>query len=151
MSGSATQWTAACRDSPSFRISKSLSKLMPIALVMSSIHLILCHLLLLPSIFPSTRADSSESAFCIRWPKYWSFSINPSNEFSGLISFRIDWLYLLAVQGALKNPPAPQFESINTSGLSLLYGLTLTTIHDYWKKHSFDYTNLCSHSDVSAF
>ena len=117
---------------------------MPIALVMSSNHLILCHLLLLPSIFPSIRANSSESAFCIRWPKYWSFSINPSNEYSGLISFRIDWLNLLAVQGALKNPPAPQFESISTLGLSHLYGLTLTTIRDYWKKHSFDYTNFVS-------
>ena len=99
-------------------------KLMPIALVMSSNHLILCHLLLLPSIFPSIRANSSELAFCIRWPKYWSFSINPSNEYSGLISFRIDWLNLLAVQGAVKNPPAPQFKSIDSLVLSLLYDPT---------------------------
>ena len=83
---------------------RSLLRLMTIKLVMPSNHLILCcPLLLLPSIFPSIRVFSNESALCIRWPKYWSFSISPSNEYSGLISFRIDWLDLLAVQGTLKS------------------------------------------------
>ena len=102
----ATPWTAACQASLSFTISLSLLKLMSIESVILSNHLILCHpLLLLPSIFPSTRVFSSESALLIRWPKYWSFSfsISPSNEYSGLISFRIDWHDLLAVQGTLKS------------------------------------------------
>ena len=92
-------------------------------------------------------------ALHIRWPKYWSFSysISPSNEYSGLISFRIDWLDLFAVQGTLKeSPPAPQFESINSSVLSLLYGPTLTSIHDYWKNYSFAYMDLYQQSDVSV-
>ena len=94
-----------------------------------------------PSIFPSIRVFSNESTLHIRRPKYWSFSfsISPCNEYSGLISFRMDWLDLLAVQGTLKTLPASQFKSINFSALSLLYGPTLTSIHDYWKKkHSFD-------------
>ena len=95
-------------------------------------------LLLLPSIFPSIRVFSNESALCIRWPKYWSFSFSPSNEYLGLISFRIDCFDLLAVQGTFRSPPAPQFKSINSLVLSLLYGPTLTSIHDYWKNHSFD-------------
>ena len=101
---SATPWTAACQASLSFTISWSLLKLMSIKLVMPANHLILCHpLLLLPSVFPSIRVFSSELALHIRWPKYWSFSfsISPSNEYSGLISFRMDWLDLLAVQGTL--------------------------------------------------
>jgi len=83
---------------------------------------------------------SSESVLCIRWPKYWSFSfsISPSNEYAGLISFRMDWLDLLAVQGTLKSSPTPQFKSIDSSVLSFLYSPTLTSIHDYWKNHSFD-------------
>ena len=90
--------------SPSFTVSWSLLKLMSIASVMPSNYLILCFpLLLLPSIFPSIRVFSSESVLCSRWPKYWSFSISPSNEYSGLISFAMDWLDLLAVQGALKS------------------------------------------------
>ena len=98
-------WTAACQASLSFTISWSLLKLMSIQSVMLCNHLILCHPLLLPSVFPSIRIFSSESALCIRWPKYWSFSFNtrPSNEYSWLISFGIDWFDLLAVQGALKN------------------------------------------------
>ena len=84
-------------------ISRSLLKLMSIESVMLSTHLILCHHLLLPSIFPSIRVFSKESALCIRWPKYWGFSISPSNEYSGLISFRIAWFDLLAVQGTLKS------------------------------------------------
>ena len=102
MSDSATSRTAACQDSLSITNCCSLLKLISIKLVMPSNHLILCRpLLLLPSIFPSIRVFSKESFLCIRWPKYWSFSfsISPSNEHSGLISFRMDWLDLLAVQG----------------------------------------------------
>ena len=101
-----TPWTAACQASLSINNSQSLLKLMSIKSVMSSNHLILCHLLLLlPSIFPRIRDFSNELVFCIRWPKYWSFSfsISPYSEYSGLISFRIDWLDLLAVQGTLKS------------------------------------------------
>ena len=106
MSDSAIPWTIACQASLSITNSQSLPKLMSIESVMPSNHLILCHpLLLLPSIFPNIRAFSNESALRIRWPKYWSFSfsISPSNECSGLISFRMDWLGLLAVQGTLKS------------------------------------------------
>ena len=102
----ATPWTAAHQASLSVTNLQSLLKLMSIELVMPSNHLILCHpLLLLPSIFPSIRVFSCESVLCIRWPKCWSFSfsISPSNEYSGLISFRLDWLDLLAVQGTLKS------------------------------------------------
>ena len=100
----ATPWTAACQASLSFTISWSLLKLMSIESVMPSNHLILCcPLLLLPSVFSSFRVFSNESALCIRWPKYQSFSIRPCNEYSGLISFRIDWFDLLAVQGTLKS------------------------------------------------
>ena len=101
---SATQWTAALQASLSSTISWSLLKLISIESVITSNHLILCHsLLLLPSIFPSIRVFSNESALHIRWPKHWSFSISPSNEYSGLISFRMDWLDLLAIQGTLKS------------------------------------------------
>ena len=102
----ATPWTAECQASLSITNSQSLLKLMSIESVMPSNRLILCHpLLLLPSTFPSSRVFSNESALCIRWPKYWSFSLNisPSNEHSGLISFRMDWLDLLAVQGTLRS------------------------------------------------
>ena len=102
----ATPWTAACQASLPITNSRSLLKLMSIESMMPSNHLILCHpLFLLPSIFPSIRVFSNKSALCIRWPKYWSFSFNisPYNEYSGLISFRMDWLDLLAVQGTLKS------------------------------------------------
>ena len=101
----ATPWTVACRASLSFMISWSLLRFTSSESVMPCNHLILCHPLLLPSIFPSTGVFSSELALCIRWPKYqsFSFSITSSSEYSGLISFRIDWFDLLAVQGALKN------------------------------------------------
>ena len=102
----ATPWTAERQPSLSFTISRNLFKLMSIEWVMPSNHVILCHpLLLLPSIFPSIRVFSNELALCIRWPKYWSFSfsISLSNEYSGVISFMIDWLDLLAVQGTLKS------------------------------------------------
>ena len=93
-------------------------------------HLILCLLLLLPSIFPNIRVFSNESVFPIRWPKYWSFSfgISLSNEYSGLFSFRMDWFDFLAVQGTLKSSPTPQFKSINSSPLNCLYGPTLMCI-----------------------
>ena len=105
VSDSVTPWTAAHQASLSFIISWNLLKLMSIDLVMSSNHLILCHPLLLPSIFLSIKVFSNESVLHIRWPKYWSFSfsISPSNEYPGLISFRMDWFDLLAVQGTLKN------------------------------------------------
>ena len=110
---------------------------MSIELVMSSNHLILCRLLLLlPSILASIRVFSNESALRIRWPKDWSFSfsINPSNEYSGLISFRRDWFDLLAVQPTLKSLPKPQLKSISSLELSLLYSPTLTSIHDFTGK-----------------
>ena len=101
----ATLWTAARQASLSFTISQSLLKLMSIESMMPCNHLIpCCPLLLLPSVFPSVRVFSNESAFHIRWPKYWSVSISSSNEYSGLISFRIDWFDLLAVQVTLKSP-----------------------------------------------
>ena len=103
---SVTPWTAAHQASLSITSSRSLPKLMSIESVMISSHLILCHpLLLLPSVFPSITVFSSEPVLCIRWPKYWSFSfsISPSNEYSGLISFRMDWVDILAVQGTLKS------------------------------------------------
>ena len=122
--------------------SQSLLKLMSIESVMPSNHLILCHpLLLLPSIFPSIRVFSNESVLHIKWTKYWSFSfsISPFNKYSRLISFRMDWLDLLAVQGTLKSLlQHHKFKSINSSVLSFLYSPTLTSIHDKWKNHSFD-------------
>ena len=130
----ATPWTAACQASPSITNSCSLPKPISIESVMPSNHLILCRpLLLLPSIIPSIKVFSNESALHIRWPKYWSFSfsISPSSEHSGLISFRMDWFDLLAVQEFF---PTPQFKSINSLELSFLYSPTLTPIHDYWKK-----------------
>ena len=130
-----TPWTAAYQASLSITNSRSLPKLMCIQSVMPSSHLILCHpLLLLPSIFPSIKVFSNESVLCIRWPKCWSFSfsISPSNEYSGLISFRMDWLDHLAVQGTQESSPTPQFKSINSLALSFLYGPTLTSIYDYW-------------------
>ena len=120
----------------------SLLKLMSIESVMPSNHLILYHpLILLPSIFPNIRVFSNESVLHIRWPKNWSFSfcISPFNEYSGLISFRMDRLDLLAVQGPLKkSSPTPQFKSINSSALSLLHSPTLTSIHDYWINHGLN-------------
>ena len=119
-------------------ISQNLLKFKPIELVMLSNHLLLSYpLLLLPSVFPSIRVFSSESALYIRWPNYWAFriSISSSNEYLELISFRIDWFDLLTVQGTLKS--LLQHHSLKASiflALSLLYGPTLTSIHGYWKK-----------------
>ena len=136
-------------------MSQSLLKLMSIESMMPSNHLILCcSPLLLPSIFPSIRVFSNESTLHIRWPKYWSFSvsISPSNEYSGLISFRIDWFDLLAVQGTLKS--LLQYDSLKTSILQCTAFFVVQpfkSIHDYWKNHSFDYRDLGQQSDVSAF
>ena len=147
----ATPRTAACQIFQSLTNSRSLLKLKS---VMPSNHLVLCHPLLLPSVFPAFRVLSSESVLRIRWPKYWSFSfsfsISPSSEYSVLISFRIDW-FDLPVQGTLESSPTPQFQSINSSAPRLPYGPALTSIHDYWKNHcfennvsTFDFTQLCA-------
>ena len=117
----ATPWTAARQASLSITNSRSSPKLMSIESVIPSNHLILCcPLLLLPSNLPSIKVFSNELAFLIRWPKYWSFRLNisPSNEHPGLISFRMDWLHLLAVQGTQESSPTPQFKSINSSHLA---------------------------------
>ena len=135
----AMPWTAAHQASLSITNSRSLSKLMSIESVMPFNHLILCHpLLLLPSILLSIRIFSNESALHIRWPKYWSLSFNicPSNEYSGQISFRMDWWSPCSPRDSQKSFPTPQFKSTNSSALSLLYSPTLTPIHDYI--HSFD-------------
>ena len=129
-------WIAAGQASLSITFSRSSLKLTSIRSVMPSSHLILCRpLLLLPPLPPSIRVFSSESTLRMRWPKYWSFSfsINPSKEHPGLISFRMDWLDLLAVQGTQESSPTPQFQSVNSSELSFLHSPTLTSIHDYWK------------------
>ena len=136
-----TPLTVVCQAPLSPTISQSLLKFMSIELVMLSKHLILYHpLLLLPSIFPSIRVFSNESVLHIRWPKSWifSFSIISSNEDSGLISFRIDWFDLLAVQGTLKS--LLQHHSSKPLNLwhSAFFMVQLTSIHDYWKNHNFD-------------
>ena len=136
-----TLWTAARQASLSITNSWSLLKLMSIELVMPSNHLILCHpLLLRPTIFSNIKVFSKESVLLIRWPKYWSFSfsISPSNEYSGLISFRMDWLDLLAVQGSHKSPLQHHSTKASILQLSFLYSPTFTSTHDYWKNHSFD-------------
>ena len=117
-----------------------LLKLMSIELVMLFNHRnICCSILFLPSFFSRIRVFPNELAPRFRWPKYWSFSFSTASEYSGLISFRIAWFDLLVVQGTLQeSPPAPELESISSSMLSLLYSPTLTSIHDYWKNHSFD-------------
>ena len=145
---------AARQASLSITNSWSLLKLMSIDMVMPSNHLILCHpLLLLPSIFPSIGVFSNESVLHIWWPKYWSFSfsISPSNQYSKLISLGIDWFNLCSPRDCQESSPTSQFKSTNSSALSHLYGPTLTSIHEYWKNHSFDYMDLCWQSNVSAF
>ena len=134
-----TPWTAACQASLSITNTQSLLKLMSIKSVMPLNHLILCHALLLPSIFPSIRVFSNESVLGIMCANYWSFSfsISPSNEYSRLIFCKMDWLDLLEIQGTLKSI-RQQFFSINSSALSVRYSPTLTYILDYWKNHSFD-------------
>ena len=149
VSNSAIPWTAALLSSLSITNSWRLLKLMSIKSVMPSNHLILYRpLLFLPSIFPSIRVFSNESVLHIRWPKYWhfSFSISPSNEYSGLISFRIDRLDLLAVQGTLK-----RLLQHHTSKASILLHSAFFIVHDYWKNCSIDETDLFQQNDVSGF
>ena len=145
--------SAACQASLSITNSWHLHKLMSIKSVIPSNHLILCHpLLLLPPIFPSIRVFSNESVLCIRWPKYWSFSFSASNEYSGLISFRMDWLDLLAVLGTLKS--LLQHHSSKASILQHSAFFIVQLSHPYMttgKNYSFDYTDLCQESNVSAF
>ena len=126
---------------------------MSIELMMPFNHLLLCRpLLFLPSTFPSIRVFSNQSALCFKWPKYWSFSFSPSNECSGLISFRIDWFDLLAVQGTLKS--LLQHHSLKASILwcSAFFMVQLSHLYITTEKnHSFDYMDLCQQTDVSAF
>ena len=134
--------------------SRSLLKLISVKSVMPSNHLILCHpFLLAPSIFPSIKVFSSESAIPIRWPQYWSFSFNiiPSNEYSRMISFRIDWLTYLLSKGLSRVFSNTAVQKHQFFGTQLSYSSTLTSIHDYWKNHSFDWMDLCPSSNVSAF
>ena len=133
-------WAVAHQASLSFTMSWSLPKFKSIKSVVPSNHLILCwHLFLPPSNFPSIRVSSNESALRIRWPKCWSFSlsISPSNEYSGLISFRIDWFDLLAVQGTLKSLLQHHSSKASILRHSAFFMATLTSIHDYWKKQLF--------------
>ena len=138
----ATLWTAACQACLSITNSQSLPKLMSIEWVMPSNHLILhCPLLLLPSIFPSIRVFSKESALCIRWPKYWSFSFqHQSFQWTPRTDFLYDGLVgcPCSPRDSQESSPTPQFKSINSSALSFLYSPTLTSIHNYWKNHSLD-------------
>ena len=139
----ATPWTAAHQAFLSITNSLSLLKLMSIESVMPSKHLILCHsLLLLPSIFPSIRGFSHESVLHMRWPKYWSFSLSiiPSKEHPGLVSFRMDWLDLLAVQGTLKSLLQHHSSKASILWPSAFFTVQLShsSIHDYWKNHSLD-------------
>ena len=132
ISDSATPWTAACQASLSITNARSLLKLMPIESVMPSNHLILCRPLLLPpSIFPSIRVFSNESVLRVRWPKCWSFSfsISPSNEYSGLISFRMDWLDLLAVQGTLKSLLQHHSSETDSTGMNQI--MVISTWADF--------------------
>ena len=140
-----TPWTATHQVPLYSTISWSLLQFMSIELVMLSNHLILCcPLLLLPSILPSMRVFTNESALCIRWPKYWSFSISPSNEYSGLISFRIDWFDLLSVQGTLKSLLQHHSSKALIFQCSAFYMVLLSHVFmATGKKHSFDYADLC--------
>ena len=137
----ATPWTTARQASLSITNSWTLLKLRSIESVMPSNHLTLCHpLLLLPSIFPSIRDFSNKLALCIRWPKYWSFSfsISPSNEYSGLISFRIDWFNFLAVQRTLKSLLQLHSSKASILWCSAFFMVQLSSMHDCFKNHSFD-------------
>ena len=149
----ATPWTAARQASLSITNSWNLLKLMSIESVMPYNHPVLCRpFLLLPSIFFSIRVFSNQSAPCIRWPKYqsFSFSLSPSIEYSGLISFRIDWFDLLTVQGTLKSL-LQHHSSKATIHHAAFFMVQLTSLHDYWENHNFDYTDLCRQSNVSIF
>ena len=146
-----TPWTRARQALLSSTASHSCVNFMLVASQTLSSHLILCRpLLLLPSHFPSIKVFSKESSLLMRWPKYWSlsFRICPSNEHSGLISFRID-RFVLAVQGTLKSL-LQHNKGINSSAVCFLCGPALTSIHRYWRNHSFDYGYLCRQGDVSG-
>ena len=148
-----TPSTATCQSSLSITNYQSLLKLMSIKLVIPTNHLILCHpLLLLTSIFLSIRVFSSESVLRIRWPKYgsFSFSISPSNEHSGLISFRMNW-FDLAVQGTLKSLLQHHSSKASILRCSAFFIVLLTSIQDYWKNHGFDQMGICWQSNVSSF
>ena len=144
-----TPWTTAHQASLSFTVFLSLLKLVSIESVMPSNHLIL-----FPPFLPVLNLPQHQGLFqwvgsLHRWPKYWSFCISPSNEYSGLVSFKIDWFDLL--RDSRESSPALHCESINFLVLSLLYSPTLTSVHDYWKSHSFDYMDLFQQSDISVF
>ena len=155
MSDSVTSWISACQASLSITNSQSLPKLLSITLVMPSNHLILCRPLLLPpSIFPSIRVFSNVLVLCIRWPNYWSFSfsISPSNKYSGLISSRVDWFDLLTLQGTLKS--LLQHHSLKASVLwcSVLFMVQLSLPNmTTGRNHSFGYMDICWQIDVFAF
>ena len=149
-----TPWTAARQASTSFTTSWSLLKLMSIESLMLSSHLILClPLLLLPSVFPSIMVFSSKSALLIRWPKYWSFSfsISPSTEYSGLISFRINSLLSLLSKGLSRVFSSTTVSKHQLFGTQASLWSNLTSVCDYWENHGIDYMDLCWQSDVSAF
>ena len=141
VSDSVTPWTATCQASLSITNFQSLLKFISIKPVMPSNHLVLCHPLLLPSIFPSIRVFSNESALCIGWPEYWSFSISPSNEYSGLISFRIDWFDLFLSKGlsrVFSNTTVQKHQFLGSQA-----SLWSNSLYDYWKNQSFDSMGLC--------
>ena len=153
--GTGAWWAAVYGVTQSWTRLKQLSSSsssMSIESVMPSNHLVVCRPLLLPSIFSSIRVFSNEAALCTRWSNYWSFnfSISLSNEYSGLISFRIDWFDLLAVRGTLKNLFQHHSSKAQILLCSAYLSHVLTSVHDYWKNHSFDYTDLCQQSNVSA-
>ena len=154
MSDFVTPWTTACQASLSVTNSQSFPKLMSIELVTPSNHLILCRPLLLPSVFPSIRVLSNESALHIRWPKYWNFSFNisPSNEHPGLISFRMEWLDILAVRGTLKSLLQHHSSKVSVLRHSAFFLVQLS--HPYLttgKTIALDETDLCWQSNASAF
>ena len=137
---------------PVFHCLSEFAQFRYIASVMLYNHFILCFpLLFWPSVFPSIRVFFNKSAFYISWPKYWSFSISPSNEYLGLIYLRMDCFGLFCPRDSWESSLAPQFKSIHSSALNPLYGPAVTFVHDCWKNHSFDYMELCQQSDVSAF
>ena len=149
-----TPWTVARQASLSITSSQRLLKLMSIELAMPSNHLILCcSLLLWPSVFPSIRIFSSEPVLRVRWPKCqnFSFNISPSNKYSGLISFRIDWFDIFAVQGTLKSLLQHHSSKASILCRSAFFIVQLTSMHDYRKDHSFDQMDICWQSNVSAF
>ena len=145
-------------STPSFPVLHDFLELAQTHILGVSYTILPCHPvtspLLLPSILPSIKVFYNELGFHIRWSKYWnsSFNISPSNEYSGLISFWIDWFELFfSPRDSQESSPAPQFNSVNSSALSLLYDPTLTSIHNYWKQHSFEYVGICWQNNISVF